>query len=35
MRTAVVSLNRLSDALFTVTGLINGHEGVPKDHPTY
>ncbi len=33
--TAVVYLNRLSDALFTVARVVNKREGVPEESPTY
>lgn len=33
--TAIVYLNRLSDALFTVARLVNEREGVPEENPTY
>jgi len=32
---AVVYLNRLSDALFTLARLVNAREGVGEDRPTY
>jgi len=33
--TAVVYLNRLSDALFTVARVVNERDGVPEENPTY
>jgi cob(I)alamin adenosyltransferase len=33
--TAVVYLNRLSDALFTLARLVNERDGVPEERPTY
>ncbi|MFC7072408.1 cob(I)yrinic acid a,c-diamide adenosyltransferase [Halovenus rubra] len=33
--TAVVYLNRLSDALFTLARLLNQRDGVPEESPTY
>jgi cob(I)alamin adenosyltransferase len=33
--TAIVYLNRLSDALFTVARLVNKREDVPEESPTY
>lgn len=33
--TAVVYLNRLSDALFTLARVLNQREGVPEESPTY
>ncbi|MFB6308058.1 MAG: cob(I)yrinic acid a,c-diamide adenosyltransferase [Haloarculaceae archaeon] len=33
--TAIVYLNRLSDALFTLARLVNEREGVPEEHPEY
>ena len=33
--TAVVYLNRLSDALFTLARVVNKRDGVPEEHPTY
>jgi cob(I)alamin adenosyltransferase len=32
---AVVYLNRLSDALFTLARVVNAREGVPEESPTY
>jgi len=32
---AIVYLNRLSDALFTIARVVNQREGVPEEHPTY
>ena len=33
--TAIVYLNRLSDALFTLARVVNKREGVPEENPTY
>jgi cob(I)alamin adenosyltransferase len=33
--TAIVYLNRLSDALFTLARLVNQREGVPEENPAY
>jgi cob(I)alamin adenosyltransferase len=33
--TAVVYLNRLSDALFTLARVVNDRDGVPEENPTY
>jgi len=33
--TAVVYLNRLSDALFTLARVVNQRDGVPEENPTY
>lgn len=33
--TAVVYLNRLSDALFTLARVVNQREGVPEENPSY
>lgn len=33
--TAIIYLNRLSDALFTAARLVNQREGVPEENPTY
>lgn len=33
--TAVVYLNRLSDALFTLARVVNKRDGVPEENPTY
>ena len=33
--TAIVYLNRLSDALFTLARLVNQREGVPEENPEY
>ena len=33
--TAVVYLNRLSDALFTLARVVNAREGVPEENPVY
>jgi cob(I)alamin adenosyltransferase len=33
--TAVVYLNRLSDALFTLARVVNARDGVPEESPTY
>ncbi len=33
--TAIVYLNRLSDALFTLARVLNDREGVPEENPTY
>ena len=33
--TAIVYLNRLSDALFTVARVVNERDGVPEENPTY
>jgi cob(I)alamin adenosyltransferase len=33
--TAVVYLNRLSDALFTLARVVNERDGVPEENPTY
>jgi cob(I)alamin adenosyltransferase len=33
--TAIVYLNRLSDALFTAARVVNEREGVPEENPTY
>jgi len=33
--TAVVYLNRLSDALFTLARLVNQRDGVPEENPSY
>jgi cob(I)alamin adenosyltransferase len=32
---AIVYLNRLSDALFTLARVVNQREGVPEENPTY
>ncbi|PSP17934.1 ATP:cob(I)alamin adenosyltransferase, partial [Halobacteriales archaeon QH_10_67_13] len=33
--TAIVYLNRLSDALFTLARVLNDREDVPEENPTY